>query len=934
MSPSAVYKPPVPEKKNPETPTPVIPPPIPTEVPVSPAPVIQSNPPTIQPQQSPSSNKKNTPQTILLIAAGLFLSAVVMAAGFAFGYFLVSTILASSTDQPSVNTGNRPETVYKNFTLVKENTIKVDGKLHTDDKGVGLQVNPMEGKANAPLSLTASKPDKNFTRAFDDQYSVESLAYNLSAKGAADTARQGTLVFPAKSPDDRLAVVIDNQFVGILSITPQDGKLTINSRVDLPGGDPAYSPKDTITVPTKYMVVRPKKSNLLPSQTSQQITTRGGGLQSPDHEETLESCGTWYHNYCWKNKEASIMIFFDKKTNLSYPFIDLITTSKTALDKYLKLGFTGANYSKDNPLYIVVGGKEAPYYSSITGNIYVPVDTLENSNDPQTRYMLSHELFHWTEDETYAMTTDGMSGSTFWWLEVAAENAAYQVDPQFINNNLEKYGRTETQGKLGFLLEPFNWVKGEEARYVHGQSLYVGLCNGGQGCSINQEEFVFYINKAGNPFEAASAKERFMANADDVARYLIGIPPQNSRTDAEIPKAVKSGKLYGDFIHGKQKGDGIEFQLSKSGPNMARSEQGVIITQTIPAGNVYPLRVSNGANGPDETGTPLKSGPPIYLLIDAGQNYWVKAGNNAPFDGSGKGQLMLGPIHDKFGLDSVRVNAYAKSKSSEFHAAVGIVDLSGDWFGQDVEIVGQENSCPDTSVDEDSKYRDSDPFLDILSAYGTFIKNKDDPSGRTLEWEQDKPIPDFTGTILAKAIVGADDIRVSYLIDIPKETSSLFERQFVNHSPKNNRENPIPAWGFAIIPGLSLASYPFWKNRRKGYSLFVICLILVLLVTSSGCGLKNMYGKIEGLYIFTRMEYPEKDFSYPTNGDTYWLLSEGTGTVKMDIFSISYVNLFDKSKGTTEQECVTTLRYKMNGAVQKDGIFTPADLDLGGSNSE
>jgi hypothetical protein len=256
--------------------------------------------------------------------------------------------------------------------------------------------------------------------------------------------------------------------------------------------------------------------------------------------------------------------------------------------------------------------------------------------------MLSHELFHWTEDETYAMTTDGMSGSTFWWLEVAAENAAYQVDPQFINNNLEKYGRTETQGKLGFLLEPFNWVKGEEARYVHGQSLYVGLCNGGQGCSINQDEFVFYINKAGNPFEEASAKERFMANADDVARYLIGIPPQNSKTDAEIPEAVKSGKLYGDFIHGKQKGDGIEFQLSKSGPNMARSEQGVIITQTIPAGNVYPLRVSNGANGPDETGIPLKSGPPIYLRIDAGQNYWVKAGNNAPFDGSGKGQLMLG----------------------------------------------------------------------------------------------------------------------------------------------------------------------------------------------------------------------------------------------------------------------------------------------------
>jgi hypothetical protein len=87
-------------------------------------------------------------------------------------------------------------------------------------------------------------------------------------------------------------------------------------------------------------------------------------------------------------------------------------------------------------------------------------------------------------------------------------------------------------------------------------------------------------------------------------------------------------------------------------------------------------------------------------------------------------------------------------------------------------------------------------------------------------------------------------------------------------------------------------------------------------------------------YTYSRNWNTRKRISVIPNGDTYWLLSEGTGTVKMDIFSISYVNLFDKSKGTTEQECVTTLRYKMNGAVQKDGIFTPADLDLGGSNSE
>jgi hypothetical protein len=888
-----------------------------------------------QPLPQPVNPQKKFPY--LWACLGVFvLSAVcllVVAGGAGLYYFYSSGVLPQMNVAPQITIPQPENNSYgtqAGFSEVQKVAAVPDGQFYADEKGVGLMVAPLEGKANQSVNLVSSQPGQDLEKTLQDSYTVESLAYSVTADGAGDTARKGTLAFPVQSPQDQLAVIIDQKYVGLLSIAPQDGKLTISPRVDLPGADPVYAPTGVEPEPTQYILVRPKNGAALPSKTLSSQPPAGGVLQSPKRDD-LVSCGDWWHSYCWKNKEETVFIFFDKDTALSFPFIDMIDTSTKALAKYKSLGFTGAALSKDNPLYIVVGGDDAPKYSSKTGNLYVPLDILSKTDDPSVQYAISHELFHWTEDESYAMTLDALSGIDSWWLEVAAENAAYMVNPSYINENLKKYGRTATNNILGFQLEPFTWQRNEEARYIHGQNLLVSLCSGGAGCALSDTYMVAEINNAQNPFTDAAVKQRYQDNALDVARYLLGAAPQQSNNGVELPEATKTGKIYGDFIHGKKKGDGTEFQTSNYAPNYQKSAGGVVVTAKIPAGDVYPLRVSNGNNGPDEEAT-NQAGAPLYLLIDPNQDYLMKVGDNEPLDASGKGQLMVGPIHDKLGIDAVRLAAFARSNPAEFKAKVGIVDLSGDWFLEDIETTKRDFSCPDTSAD-DNAFADADPILNILSAYGVFSPDPTDPSGATLKWVQSQPVPDSEGVVFqGKVVVGSENIHLTYTIDIPQKTSSsLFFRQLAFTSPQDAEQTAPTPWALAALPGAALVALLPKKNRRQGLLLALLLLAFFLPLLATGCGLKGMYGKITGDYTFTKLEYPEKDFKYPPAANTFWTLSAGTGSLVLDLTSISNKDLFDPSKGTTQEHCVSTFNFKMNGAVQKDGIFTPADVNLGGN---
>ncbi len=610
--------------------------------------------------------------------------------------------------------------------------------------------------------------------------------------------------------------------------------------------------------------------------------------------------------------------------------------SKSVLGEYAKWGFSGAILSARNPLYIIIDGTDSPAYSFKTGNVYMPLDSLSNSDSLETQYALAHELFHWTEDESYSYN-NSVSGIDSWWLETAAENAAFMINPEFINLNLKQYGMTQNDGIMGVQLDPFTWkIPKDEARYIHAQNLLVGFCLGNNGCVIDKDYMASTINHAGNPFSSSFAVEKYKQNAIDVARYFLGEAPINGNSEITIPEIAKTGKGLGDYIHGMKAVKGTNIITSSSPNNLTKEKNEVTISAKIPPGDVYPLRVSNGKNAPVED-MPSKAGAPMYLLVEGNQNYFAKTGNGNLIDGSGKGQLMFGPIHENMGIENIRIAAYAQTEPMEFKAKAGIIDLSGDWVGKPIKLISQSQSCPSEDEEEGESNiasQATEPILNILSAYGQFERDPADTSGTALKWEQSEPIPGGEkAAIEAQVVVGSDNIKLTWSVDIPKKTSSLFSQQFAFLLPDEKSSQSKTPWAWVTVPGMALCVYFPLKNRRKGLLISLILLTSSLLLFSSGCGVKDLYGKINGEYIFTKIEYPEKDFSYPAKGDVYWNLSGGTNEITYDIFSEVFVDLLDESKGTVEKECITKIKYSLSGAVQKDGILTPASLKSA-SNSE
>jgi hypothetical protein len=94
---------------------------------------------------------------------------------------------------------------------------------------------------------------------------------------------------------------------------------------------------------------------------------------------------------------------------------------------------------------------------------------------------LAHELMHWTEDEVYTMNLAALSNSKAWWLEMAAENGSFLIDPGCIDRNLEQYGRAVTNDNLLPLQSAsLVWNLKEGARYIQALQVYISLCEGRQ----------------------------------------------------------------------------------------------------------------------------------------------------------------------------------------------------------------------------------------------------------------------------------------------------------------------------------------------------------------------------------------------------------------------------------------------------------------------
>ncbi len=870
----------------------------------------------------PPKRKRLTPSAALI---GVFLLAalcVVLVGGVGGGYFLVSSLLNAPEDT-EVAASDSAQTVGSfTFSKVQAVAVNSDGKLYKDKEGVGLRVVPVNEEANAQVNLISNKPGKELENALKGNFSIESLAYGVSADPEKVSPPEGVLEFPAKSQDDRLAMIVDEKYIGIMPIKPVDGKLIVNPHVSAPDSGSETAATLSGEKPTKFFVVNPLKSQS-PTDPSR-MAFSGGGLHAPsDQTKSVVDCsGKIFGSYCYHNTAGSIYVYVDVKPLNLNPYLDLMNVCEQILTAYQKKGFNRALPTQNKPLVIIVGGKKAPEFQTISGKLKIPTDVIKDLTSDINKYAMSHELFHWVESKSYNMITGAINTEERWWLEMAAENATYLLDASYINQNLIKYGRTENNHQTGFQLEPFKWPKGEEARYLHAQNVLVGLCEGQPGCVFGESKFLVSINNAQYPFDN-SFKKKYLDLADDVARYYIGMQPVNSSVNITLPDETKTGEAYGDYIQGLENSlAGGMIQTSGHDNVIIRSTDSVIYKIDIPAGNVAPLRVFSGTKkkGSDEI---KMSGRPFYVRIPPGQTYFYRLGNGPAKEAVSLAEVIYGPIHSGYGFDSARFVAFAKSKPSKFEAFFELVDLSGDWMGEIKSIKNQSHTCSNTSQITNQKF---DYFLTLLSAMGKFsrIADGNKKTSTRFEWKQDMTLPGWEGIkIKALAEAGSDSIHLTYSINIPKKTALLLGQQYaLDISSPASEDTPIP-WGFAVIPCAGMALLPVVKKDRRARVGLFILLVVCIMVSTSGCGLENIYGTVEGVYNFTRLEYADKNGTYPPTGDVYWRMPEGTGNIKISITYTSLNNLLDESQGKKEQTCKSSVEFDLSGYVQKDGLITP-----------
>jgi len=348
-----------------------------------------------------------------------------------------------AVDLPTPIVGTTPETIEPTpeivelpeefeIAAVQTTAVSADGIDHADERGVRVAVPTDALPAGKPAQVTASELGPHLKRLLKQHFDIGSMAYSVSTQDQDDGTGHATLKLPASSPDDRLAVIVDRRYVGLLSVRPQDGYLAVSPRL---------GPADPASPSNQYVVLKRKEEpgssfeGLQPASFDGLLETgTADPLVSPQSAK-LESCWDWYHTYCVKNPAGAVFLMYSKEVKDKSKLINVMDTAEAVVNAYKTAGLKAASVSTSNPLYIVItdGGLE---YSWKTGNMYINWVTLEKIAEPTQRYNLAHELAHWVQDEEYVMGISRLSGEKTWWLEVAAENMCFLYDAGCMNVNL------------------------------------------------------------------------------------------------------------------------------------------------------------------------------------------------------------------------------------------------------------------------------------------------------------------------------------------------------------------------------------------------------------------------------------------------------------------------------------------------------------------
>jgi len=933
-------------------------------------------PPPIQRQQPPAARKPAWLPIVITLGVLLVCGCVVVVGGLGVWKFypqIAQRFSGQPADplNPNQQPGSQPQTdptrpaptptaALLDPPLIVESLPAVPGGAPAQDShGARLDVPAAALDPSQPASLESASLSPGMTSQLEQAYQIESLAYSISA--AQDGSAAPTLSLPAPSPASRLAVLVDDRYAGVLDLEPQNGVFQITPFLGAPLAADSYPTLAQSSVPNRYFVVTPKPGTSSRPSAGPQRVSLPNQAADPDGKSCITEF--WLTSHCWRNNEGTVYVFWESnvpaelKDSEYLRVIDMIRSVAAIMTSYNAThGFSNAAISKANPVYIIIDPVETePTYSQKTGNIYLNWNAVASITGPENRCALAHELMHFTEDSAYNMSAAALSNPKAWWLEMAAENGAFLIDPICIDRNLQTYGRAVTKDNLlPFQSAAQTWNLQEGARYIQALQVYVSLCEGGPNCALSQASFVSAINSGSYPFDDASVLSAYQRSAKDMGLFLMGNPPAEANAAAHLPPETSTGGAFAEYIWLKATPN-FKLDVSDNGKQIQTKGSEATVSAAIVQGGEYPLWVSNGSGMPGNT-RPGYTAIPALLTIEAGTKLWYILDAGDPVFHDGAKELVLGPLSDKLGVGLVRLVAVAPDAAATLSAKVAPVDLSGDWVGTISAPTVTPIDCPDSSSSESSSESDNSQaiaeldFLGILSGYGAYVPDPAVSDGSSYIWEGTLP----EGAIGESRItVKPEAIEVTYRLEIPKPTSEsglaswLIAGKGQNRPPlRQSAASPNVWWyaaGLASLAlgwvGLKLALRQTGRANnsrlparplalaRMG-SLMLLALVLVMGASwLSGCFGMAIWGTFEGKYTFNKLEYLDPDASAapivpdgePVDGLT-WKLHEGTANNLIDLF-IEVTTTDDKGTETTEiQQC------KMSVDSSVEGIIGPADM--------
>jgi hypothetical protein len=549
-----------------------------------------------------------------------------------------------------------------------------NGSTATDAKGVAATL--VKGslvKATAVHLVASDMPaafDSSLTS--EDGWRRASAAYSVEVDKGSDVVGTVKLSFPASSPDDRVAVLMDGRYLLVLGVEPAKGRLTVQATT-ASSTAPAFEGEGDHYFMVKKAGAASVQNSLAMARVGAAAalmqTETGGGAEAA----TAGGATCSYSRFppsttCW-NAASSISFTTASKLDSDWEARvgQFLGRVGTIVAKYKSLGFVKANPTSSDPIHIVIDSDSDadPRYSPnlyTCVKIYVSFGTVSMIDDPAQQQLMAHELFHWVQHHTYPMRVDGNIDTKYWHEETQAEAASFLVDPSYqaarllkVASQLQSNG---TQGVLGWQKAGGEWdhnsigvPQSDPSRYVQGQVVSLGLCDGAS-CIESQKDLVDEVNSGGSKYSAIS----YHWGLDNTARYLLGTAPTAVKVELTAP-ILKTGRGIGDYIHLNQKpGKNSDYAVISNTTNLKKDAASgeVAIKAAIASNGLYPLRVSNGSDVPlDDNCLPgsnqfrdqeLEPNAPYTLHLNAGVELYWRVGSGPLQHSDGSQAQDIGPI--------------------------------------------------------------------------------------------------------------------------------------------------------------------------------------------------------------------------------------------------------------------------------------------------